>query len=176
MANGVSAIPVADAAELMGKRAAVTIPAGSLLVTADVTIAQPIAAGDAVVGLALKPGQLPSAGVESGDEVMVVQTASLGAPLNPPSVAAGGEASTGVLVPQALVFNVDAPPTDGASSASQLVSIELSSTLAATVSAAAAADQVSLVLLPALSPDSRPSGKGPTGDRKRASSAVGKGS
>ena len=152
--GGVTPIPVADAAELTGKRAAVSMPAGSLLIAGDLTGAQPIGAGDAVVGLALKSGQLPSAGVESGDEVMVVQTASLGDPLAPSTStggASGGDASTGVLVPEALVFDVEVPPADSASSASQLVSVEVSSTLAPAVSAAAASDQVSLVLLPSVS-------------------------
>ena len=84
ISSGVSPIPVADATELVGQRAAFTIPAGSLLTAADVTDSQPIVAGDAVVGMALKAGQLPAAGVESGDEVMVVQTASFGAPLDSP--------------------------------------------------------------------------------------------
>ena len=179
IASGVNPIPVADASELMGKRAAVTIPAGSLLIAGDVTSVQPIGLGDAVVGLALKSGQLPSAGVESGDEVMVVQTASLGTPLNTPSPSGdgseGGGASTGVLVPEALVFDVEAPPADSASNASQLVSVEVSSTLAAAVSAAAAADQITLVLLPSV--PARSSGKdSPAPERRNASSATGKSS
>ena len=152
-----SPIPVSDAASLVGKRAAVTIPAGSLLTVGDVTAVQPITAGDAVVGMALKEGQLPSAGVESGDEVMVVQTASLGSPLGSPSEngsSDGADASAGVLVAEASVFDVEAPPAASASSASQLVSIEVPSTSAAAVSTAAAADQVSLVLLPSTSPGS----------------------
>ncbi len=170
ISSGVSPIPVADATELVGQRAAFTIPAGSLLTAADVTDSQPIVAGDAIVGMALKAGQLPAAGVESGDEVMVVQTASLGAPLDSPLSAGGSSgtvrASTGVLVPEALVFDVEAPPTDSESSASQLVSVEVSSTLAAAVSTAAAADQVSLVLLPSDSGGPRPIHLGdPTPDR-----------
>ena len=152
ISSGVSPIPVTDAKDLVGQRAAVTIPAGSLLTAGDLTDSQPIVAGDAVVGMALKPGQLPASGVESGDEVMIVQTASLGAPLDSPAstggISGGVRAITGVLVPEALVFDVEGPPADSASSVSQLVSVEVSSTLAAAVSTAAAADQVSLVLLP----------------------------
>jgi hypothetical protein len=152
ISGGVTPIPVSDASELSGKRAAVTVPAGSLLTPSDITGAQPIVAGDAVVGLALKAGQLPSSGVVAGDRVMIVQTASPGSPLTSPSPAAGSSessaASTGVLVPQAGVFDVETPPASSAASVSQLVSVEVSSTLAAAVSTAAAADQVSLVLLP----------------------------
>ena len=54
VSGGLNPIPVSDAASLSGKRAAVTIPAGSLLTAGDVTGAQPIVVGDAVVGIALK--------------------------------------------------------------------------------------------------------------------------
>jgi hypothetical protein len=156
ISGGVTPIPVSDASELSGRRAAVTIPAGSLLTPADVTASQPISSGDAVVGLALKAGQLPAAGLEPGDRVIIVQTASPGTPLSSASTTSsnpGGQsgevgASTGVLVPEATVFNAEAPPSNSSSSASLLVSVEVSSTLAAAVSTAAAAGQVSLVLLP----------------------------
>jgi hypothetical protein len=156
ISGGVTAIPVADASELSGHRAAVTIEAGSLLTPEDVTTAAPIASGDAVVGLALKAGQLPAAGVEPGDQVQIVQTASPGTPLSSVSSSSsasgsqssGGGSATGVLVPQATVFDVEVPSSNSSSGASLLVSVEVSSTLAASVSTAAAADQISLVLLP----------------------------
>ena len=152
LSGGVTPIPVSEAPELSGKRAAVTIPAGTLLTPADVTVAEPVATGDAVVGLALKEGQLPASGVEAGDQVMIVQTASPGTSFGSPDSGdpgGGGNSSTGVLVPQARVFQVDAPPSNSSSGFSLLVSVEVSSTLAAAVSTASAADQVSLVLLPA---------------------------
>jgi hypothetical protein len=149
VSGGVTPIPVSDAAQLAGKRAAVTIPAGSLLTPADVTGAQPIPAGDAVVGLALKPDQLPSQGVQPGQPVMVVQTAGPGTALT--GTTSGGSSdpgsSTGVLVPAATVTDAQAPPGGSASSVAELVSVEVSATLAPAVSVAAAADQVSLVLL-----------------------------
>jgi Chaperone for flagella basal body P-ring formation len=179
ISGGVSPIAVSDASSLSGKRAAVTIPAGSLLTAGDVTDAQPVVQGDAVVGMALKEGQLPSAGVTSGDEVMVVQTASAGSPLAAPSggdgPSSGADDSTGVLVPEASVFDVELPPTDSTSDASQLVSIEVPSTSAAAVSTAAAADQVSLVLLPSIAPSSGSSIRGgrPPG-KHRSPTAAGK--
>jgi len=172
ISGGVTAIPVADASELSGHRAAVTIEAGSLLTPEDVTTAAPIVAGDAVVGLALKAGQLPAAGVEPGDQVQIVQTASPGTPLSSVSTSGssstsgsesgGGGSATGVLVPQATVFDVEVPSSNSSSGASLLVSVEVSSTLAASVSTAAAADQISLVLLPS-SFSSSPSSTSPTG-------------
>ncbi len=176
ISGGVSAIPVSDASELEGKRAAVTIPAGSLLTTGDITDSQLIAAGDAVVGMALKSGQLPSAGVEPGDDVMIVQTGSLGASLDLPASpgAASGDAgtATGVLVPQAEVYEVETPPANSESTASQLVSVEVSTTLAAAVSTAAAADQVSLVLLPSGYPRSGLNGQGVVSPRQRTGSST----
>ena len=155
---GVSPIPVASAPLLAGKRAAVTIPAGSLLTLADVAGSAPIAAGEAVVGMALKDGEYPSAGVESGDQVMIVQSASPGAPATATATDSGsgsgsgpqdgGGSATGVLVPQATVFDVGPPSANSSDGASLLVSVEVSTTLAAEVSTAASAGEVSLVLLP----------------------------
>ena len=149
--GGVVPIPVSDASELSGKRAAVTILAGSLLVTGDVARTRSIAAGDAVVGLALKAGQLPASGVLPGDQVMIVQTAASGSPLvsSVSADASSGDSgsSTGVLVPEATVYDVESPPADSSSGASELVSVEVSGTLAAAVTTAAATSQVSLALL-----------------------------
>ncbi len=164
----VSLIPVSDSSELNGERAAVTIPAGSLLITNDLTDVPSIAAGDAVVGLALKAGEMPAAGVEPGDQVMIVETAPAGAALDgtggagqPSGVtepeSEGSGAPTGVLVPQADVFDVESPPLDASSGTLQLVSVEVSSTEAAAVTTAANADQVSLVLLPESSAPGRTS-------------------
>jgi hypothetical protein len=162
-----SPIPVSNADELSGKWAAVTVPAGSLLTVGDVTSSRPLSSGSAVVGLALKDGQLPSTGVEPGDQVMIVQTLGAGSIL--PTAGSAGSAgptggtgtdagsdtgatsSTGVLVAQATVFETATPSAATASGATELVSVEVPSTLAAAVATAAAAAQVSLVLLPATS-------------------------
>jgi hypothetical protein len=53
-----------------------------------------------------------------------------------------------VLVPQATVFDVGPPSANSSNGASLLVSVEVSTTLAAEVSTAASAGEVSLVLLP----------------------------
>jgi len=110
--------------------------------------------------MALKDGEYPSAGVESGDQVMIVQSANPGAPATASASATatdtgsgsgsqdvGGSAS-GVLVPQATVFDVGPPSANSSNGASLLVSVEVSTTLAAEVSNAASAGEVSLVLLP----------------------------
>jgi hypothetical protein len=167
ISKGVDPILVSNAPELSGKRASVTIPAGSLLTLGDITGSPVVPAGDAVVGLALKAGQLPSTGLVAGEQVMVVQTASPGAPLtsavDPSGTSSGTSgtsgdgstdsdggdvASTGVLVSQATVFDVEAPQPNDANGGATLISVAVASTLGAVVATAAAADQISVVLLP----------------------------
>ena len=156
-----TAVPVSQASSVVGRLADVPLVPGSLLVLSEVRSGQPIKAGDAVVGIALKDGQLPASGLQPGDQVMVVQTNAPGSPVTPsstlPSNAASGTpttspsgsgSSTGVLVPVAQVSTVAQPASGSSGSETELVSVEVSGTLAAQVSIAAAADQVSLVLLP----------------------------
>ena len=155
--RGLVPIPVSSADGLSGTWAAVTIPAGSLLTRGDLTASRPVPGGSAVVGLVLKDGQLPSSGLVPGDDVMVVQTLGAGSALPSTAVAGSGgsaadgtasDPSSGVLVAQATVFQTDAPSTTSASGAAELVSVEVPATMAASVATAAAASQVSLVLLP----------------------------
>ncbi len=116
ISGGVVPIPVSDVSVLSGRRAAVTIPSGSLLTVGDTTYGQPIPSGYAVVGLALKPGQLPSVGVQPGDQVMVVETGTPGTPIASQQSSTGNSADapsdSGVLVPQARVFEVAIPSTN----------------------------------------------------------------
>jgi SAF domain len=162
ISSGVVPIAVADAHQLSGKRASVTIPAGSLLTMADVSGGETVATGDAIVGIALKTGQLPAGGVKVGDHVMMVLTNSPGTPVTGMSTAASsassGEATTGVLIPRAAVFGVDLPSANSSSGTSLLVSVEVPQAVAADVATAAAADQVSLVLLPIGNPVAHSSG------------------
>lgn len=166
VSGDIAPVPVAESALVLGKVAAVALVPGTLLTMADVSDAPVIKPGDAVVGVALKDGQLPAAGLVPGEQVMVVQTETPGTPVNgvvsvgspsssspTPTLSTGqgsaaAQASTGVLVPDALVHDVATPQPAASGSETELVSLEVSSTLAAQVSVAAAADQVSLVLLP----------------------------
>ena len=164
---GLSPIPVSSASSLSGKWATVTIPAGSLLTHGDVTSNRPLSGGTAVVGLALKDGQLPSNGVVPGDRVMIVQTLTLGTCLSGDQWARdqrsrrqsqrSGIVGRGPRGP-GRVFETATPPTSNSSGAAELVSVTVPSTLASTVATAAAASEVSVVLLPAGPADS---GTGP---------------
>ncbi len=153
--GGLSMVPVAEASELSGTWAASTIPAGSLINRSDVTTSRPLAGGTAVVGLALKEGQLPAGGVEPGDRVMIVATPAAGSLVpveganngTDPNTSSGSTLNNGVLVPEATVFQVEVPSSSSASGAVELVSVAVPSTVAAGVASASASSQVSLVLL-----------------------------
>jgi hypothetical protein len=162
VSSGVDVIPVADAHSLVGKRAAIAVPAGSLLTSADLTSAPTLASGSSVVGLALKDGQFPASGLVTGDQVMIVQTATPGSPLSAPisgsttSSSGPGSATgatvfsgsgTGVLVAQATVFSASAPSANSSGGFSLLVSVEVRSVVAPDVATASSAGQVSVVLL-----------------------------
>jgi SAF domain len=162
--GNISSISVGQADEVIGKVAAVSLLPGSLLSLADVTNGPTVKAGDAVVGVALKDGQLPATGLIPGDQVMVIETEAPGTPVTgasgPQSTASSATqssavgssgsngASTGVLVPDATVHDVATPQAASSGSATLLVSLEISATVAAQVSVAAVAGQISLVLLP----------------------------
>lgn len=67
-------VPASQVAQVVGKRAAVDLPAGSLLTQsafADVLIPS---TGNSVVGLSLEPGQLPATPLRVGDKVRLVST------------------------------------------------------------------------------------------------------
>ncbi len=165
----VSSVPAGQADQVIGRVATASLAPGTLLTMADVSSGPTISAGDAVVGVALKDGQLPATGVVPGDRVMVIQTETPGTPVGgigdgsssvdgsqsgSTSSNPGAGTSTGVLVPDALVHDVATPQASSAGSETELVSLEVSATLAAQVSIAAAADQISLVLLPETGADS----------------------
>jgi hypothetical protein len=165
ISGSVQTIPYSAVGSVVGKQAAVALVPGSILTPGDISTASRIPAGDAIVGIALKPGQLPSAGVVPGEQVMVVQTGQPGSPApslsssgsgsgsgssagSGSSTSSGQSTSDGVLVPRALVYDVATPSAASGNGSTQLVSVELAQELAPAVSVAAAAGQVSIVVLP----------------------------
>lgn len=168
---GVDYIPVSEASLLVGKHAVAAVPKGALLTLSDLSAAPALAADQAVVGLALKDGTFPSGGLSPGDQVMVVQTAGSGATLaapvassssssSPPSSSSVGAltggtgtavataSGAGVLVARATVASVSVPAATASGGYALLASVQVASTAAPSVTTAAAAGQVSLVLLP----------------------------
>src|SRR6266568_2775556 len=67
-------VPAGDRGRVVGKVAAVELRPGTLLTTDEVADTVAPAAGEQLVGLPVKPGQLPTRGLVAGDRVLVVAT------------------------------------------------------------------------------------------------------
>lgn len=70
----VQMIAAVDRAQVVGRLAAHTLAAGTLLTRAELTTVRLPAAGELVVGVLLKPGGLPAAGVRPEDRVLLTPT------------------------------------------------------------------------------------------------------
>ena len=141
--------PLAAAARprVVGRVAAVTLVPGTLLTRAHLSTEPPISSTQAVVGVALKPGQLPGQGLQPGDLVEVERTPPPGSGQEGPARPAEGAnppAEPAPLVRQAEVRNVRTLQTSDA----VVVDLVVLRTQAPDVSRAQATGQVSLVLLP----------------------------
>lgn len=75
----VQAVAASQAPDLVGQRAAVDLTAGSLLSPAQVTRRSLVGPDQQVVGVALKPSQLPATPLAPGQKVIVVSTPDTGA-------------------------------------------------------------------------------------------------
>jgi len=120
--------------DVIGLRAAADLVAGSLLTEASVTAAVVPAAGEAVVGVALSPAQVPGEPLLPGDVVLVVDTPRAGD--DPPTLA-----------PSAIEATVlhTYPPTGP--SDPLVVDVIVASEQAAALAARVATGRVGVVLL-----------------------------
>lgn len=125
-------VPAADRTSFIGRVAAVTLPAGTLLQQAHVGAAPALGHGQASVGVALEAGRFPPR-IGPGSQVVAVETVTA------TDGAAGGELATGV------VTTVDPQP----SGSGVVVGLQLPQETAGLVATAASARRLSLVLLPA---------------------------
>lgn len=126
-------VPVAQLGEVVGKRAAADLSAGSLVGPAAVTDAAIPPTGRSIVGLALTSGQLPAEPLRPGDLVRVVLTST--------TPAAGAPA--GPLVVDAVVHGVSPLAADGQT---VVVDVEVPSSRAPEVAARAGTGRASVVL------------------------------
>ena len=141
-------IPAGDRDRVVGKVAAVELRPGRLLTADEVTDAAIPGAGEQLVGLPVRPGQVPARRLVAGDRLLVVatpgdQTGGSAAG----SAAAGSEAGLGPVgspVP-ARVVEVGAADADGTVTVDVLVPERVGPVLAAWGSTG----RVALVLLPA---------------------------
>lgn len=147
LSGGVSGIPVSDAGQVIGRPAAVTLVAGTLLSPSDVGSAAALPSGQSVVGMDLKPGMLPASGVEPGESVLVVLTGPAGTPVaqGVSTRSANSEVSgQSNDVTAATVVGVDTSPDDSGSG-DVVVSVQVPLAIASLVANWSAAAQVALV-------------------------------
>jgi hypothetical protein len=136
--SGLSPLPVTSRAAVVGRRAAVDLLPGTLL-TAGALSSQGIpAAGKSLVGVALKPGSLPTRPLQRGDHVELVTVATTTASSTSATQPAGGQARG------AIVDAESAPGQDG----TVTVDVVVSQQQAAGIAVDAAAGRLSLVLMP----------------------------
>lgn len=128
-------VPAGEIASVVGQVATSDLPAGSLLTRDQVGPGPALPAGSAVVGVSLTGGQLPTPTLRAGDRVRVVGTA--------------GPEGLDVASPVAVEGRVFGVERSAELPGTVVVSLEVAEMAAAEVARAAAADRVSLVLLPA---------------------------
>jgi len=135
---GVSDVPAADEASVVGQHAAVPLAPGALLVPGDLTgNDNRLSPGQVEIGAALGPTQIPAEGVSPGEAVEVT--------LSPTSASAVG-ATSGTELAVGTVMTV-AHGSSG-TSASELVSLRVPAGNQAAIEAAAATSSVGLVAMP----------------------------
>lgn len=103
VAGGVTAVAGGHLASLVGQTASVEILPGTLVQRSMTSTRFPLSAGQALVGVATAPGQIPSSGLNPGDTVEVLQL-----PQKDDTSRTG--ASSGVLSGSATVYDVRANP------------------------------------------------------------------
>jgi hypothetical protein len=136
--SGLSYVPWSQAGQVSQFYAATAIPPGTLLTGSMVARVNGLAAGKAVVGLALKDGQLPD-GLQAGDHVNLYQVsdATQSCPGTPGST----------LASNAVVLGIGVPPA-ATSSSSIDVRVALDPSVAGVVTCNAANNNVAVAVLP----------------------------
>jgi hypothetical protein len=138
VAGEVTAIAGANLESVVGERAAVALLPGTLLQRSMVTDADPIPAGMAQVGVAVKGGQLPANGLLPGDRVQVLAL--------PGQVAAADPAAPTVLVDAAVVFTALQDPVQPGTT---LLTLVVPADVAPSVAAASATGVAAVLKVPA---------------------------
>jgi hypothetical protein len=142
--SGLSPVPAAEEGDVVGRAVALPLAAGTLLTETDLGPGADPPSGQAVVGLALKPGQYPPE-VTAGDQVLVVTNPSSTADA---AAAAATDSGTTVVVPPVPATVVGVQSASETTSDSAVVEVQLAEGDGATVAAAAASDgDIALVLV-----------------------------
>ncbi|HEU0131864.1 MAG TPA: SAF domain-containing protein [Mycobacteriales bacterium] len=131
--SGIETVSAQERQHVVGLTAAVDLVAGSLLTPEMLTDQAVPAPGEAVVGLALKPGQLPASGVDPSDRVEIIHTPQVN----------GDAESADVLVPSARVLDVHVDGDTGITH----VSVVVPEGSAAAVARSASAGEATIAVL-----------------------------
>jgi len=132
----VSLLPASQEPAVVGQTAAAAMPAGSLLTSAEIGAA-PLAKGQALLGVALKPGQYPP-DLSAGQTVDVLSTPQGS------SSTAGSATSAALPAGRAVVLSVTPPGSQGET----VVELEVSQDAMPQVAAASASGQIALATVP----------------------------
>ena len=138
--SSVATVPAADEPSVVGQRTAVDLLANSLLTNSALGGAAVPARGQALLGVALKPGQLPARSLSRGDQAELIPT-----PTNVTSTSSASTSTASAVSP--VPVTVDAEGAVG-SDGTTVVDLVLPADAAPKVAAQAAAGQLVLVLLP----------------------------
>ncbi|MER7467900.1 SAF domain-containing protein [Streptomyces sp. NPDC097981] len=138
----VRAVPVSKKAGMVGQRAAVALKSGSLLSPGQVTSASLVKAGEQLVGVALKPSQLPASRLSPGQKVLIVST--------PDPAQAGATAGAGkpgdTAAPQTLAATVVAVGVAAPATGVVVVDVAVPSASGPTLAARVATGAVALIV------------------------------
>jgi hypothetical protein len=127
-----SAISTASPSEVIGKVTTVDLPKGSLLTTAAIATTQQIPTGRALVGLSLKPSQLPAEPLVAGNHVEIVPIAT--------------QTIGDVIVATSTISGVVSDTSVNQQSGTIVVDVYVSQTVAADLTSRAAAGSVAIYL------------------------------
>lgn len=158
--TGLSPVPVGDIARVIGHRASVALVAGTLLDYRELLQRDAIPRGDAVVGVAAQPGELPAGGVRPGDLINIIFTgtagstdigsetgiSSLGSTTDGGSVSGDQSIPPGGIIAQDVTVSTVAEE-GSAGSNTTIVSVVVPSVLASLVAQASAAEQAAIALV-----------------------------
>lgn len=138
VAGGVTAVAGSNIDSVVGEVATVELLPNTLLQRSMVTSASPLPASSAMVGVELKPGQLPATGLSAGAQVQVLQLPNKTAT----ALAASGSENTTVLSGSATVY---ATTPDPSQTGGTLATLIVPKADAAAIAAASSAGLVALI-------------------------------
>lgn len=140
--SGVEYVPWAQRDQVARFYAATALVPGSLLAHRQVSTSRMVGPGEVVVGLALKPGQLPAGQLKAGDTVKAYGVVTGG------SASGGGGSGRGVLASAARVYEISEGDSGSVGESTVQVSIVVDDAEAGPLTQAASNGNVALVLVP----------------------------